>query len=83
MTFATSGSIEGMKLSVSLPDADVAFLDAYARKSGVESRSAAVHRAIALLQGSELSAAYEDAWDEWSSSDDAALWDSAVGDGLG
>jgi hypothetical protein len=30
----------------------------------------------------ELSAAYEDAWQEWEASDEAALWDAMVGDGL-
>ena len=33
-----------MKLSVSLPDKDVAFLDEYAQQQGIESRSAALQR---------------------------------------
>ncbi len=72
-----------MKVSVSIPDDDVAFLDAYARDQGMESRSAAVHKAVGLLRTSQLSAAYEDAWESWDSSDDATAWDATAADGLG
>jgi Arc/MetJ-type ribon-helix-helix transcriptional regulator len=71
-----------MKLSVSLPDDDVAFLDAYAESQGIGSRSAVVHKAVRLLKASELGGAYEDAWIEWANSDDQELWDSTVSDGL-
>ena len=71
-----------MKVSVSLPEEDVEFLDAYARSQGIESRSAVVHKAVRLLRASELGPAYEDAWTEWTEGEDAALWDSAVSDGL-
>ena len=71
-----------MKVSVSLPSEDVEFLDKYAQSQGVGSRSAAVHRAIRLLQAAELGPAYEQAWDEWAQSADAALWDATGGDGL-
>ena len=70
-----------MKLSVSLPTEDVEFLDKYARTQGYDSRSAVVHRAVRLLRSTELGEAYADAWSEWSESDEAVLWDSAVGDG--
>jgi Arc/MetJ-type ribon-helix-helix transcriptional regulator len=72
-----------MKVSVSLPEDDVAFLDEYARDQGISSRSAAVHQAVGLLRTTQLSAAYEDAWESWDDSDDAAAWDAAAGDGLG
>jgi Arc/MetJ-type ribon-helix-helix transcriptional regulator len=72
-----------MKLSVSLPDEDVEYLDAYTKSQGLESRSAAVRKAVRLLRASELGAAYEDAWTEWAGSDDAELWDAATPDGLG
>jgi Arc/MetJ-type ribon-helix-helix transcriptional regulator len=71
-----------MKLSVSLPDEDVEFLDAYARSAGVESRSAVVHKAVRLLRVSELGASYEDAWREWDDSGAATVWDVVAGDGL-
>ena len=71
-----------MKLSVSLPVEDVSYLDAYAQAQGLESRSAAVHKAVRLLRSSELGAAYEDAWTSWAVSDDADLWDGTTADGL-
>jgi Arc/MetJ-type ribon-helix-helix transcriptional regulator len=71
-----------MKLSVSLPSTDVEFLDAYAAAQGVESRSAVLHRAVRLLRASELTGAYDEAWDKWASSGDAALWDATSADGV-
>ena len=71
-----------MKLSVSIPDDDVRFLDDYAREQGLDSRSAALHRAVRLLRTAELAAAYESAWDEWAGSD-AGRWDATAADGLG
>lgn len=70
-----------MKVSVSLPDEDVAYLDAYAADRGFASRSAVLHKAVRLLRASELGAAYEDAWSDWEAGDDASLWDSTTGDG--
>lgn len=71
-----------MKLSVSLPEDDVEFLDAFAEAQGIESRSAVVHRAIHLLRTTQLGRAYAEAWDEWENSDEASVWESVVGDGL-
>jgi len=71
-----------VKLSVSLPDEDVEFLDAYAKAHAIESRSAAVHKALGLLRASELEAAYTEAFEEWGASGEAELWDVTVGDGL-
>jgi Arc/MetJ-type ribon-helix-helix transcriptional regulator len=72
-----------VKVSVSLPDDDVEYLDAYARERGLESRSAVVHKAVRLLRASELGAAYEAAWAEWQAGNDAEVWDVASSDGLG
>ena len=72
-----------MKLSVSLPDEDVEFLDRYATTQGIGSRSAVMHKAVRLLRASELGPAYEEAWTEWTDSDDRDLWDRATGDGIG
>ena len=71
-----------MKLSVSLPDEDVDFLDAYAREQGYGSRSAVVHRAVRLLRASELGAAYQGAWDEWAESSESDAWEPTAADGL-
>ena len=72
-----------MKVSVSLPDEDVEFLDRYTSTHGMASRSAVVHKAVRLLRASGLGAAYEDAWAEWNDSADAELWASTVGDSTG
>lgn len=72
-----------MKVSVSLPVEDVEFLDAYAESRGYRSRSAVLHHAVGALRASELTGAYEDAWQSRSESDDAAAWDVTAADGLG
>jgi len=72
-----------MKLSLSLPDEDVAYLDSYAASNGIASRSAVVGRAVRLLRAADLGAAYGDAWHVWASSDEAATWDAASADGVG
>ena len=72
-----------MKVSVSLPDDDVEFLDTYAEREGFASRSAVLHKAVRLLRAAELSDAYEGAFDEWVSGDDATVWEPATADGLG
>jgi hypothetical protein len=71
-----------VKLSVSLPDGDIAFLDEYARAHGISSRSGVLHEALALLRARLLDSAYAAAWDEWSADDDNAVWDQAGADGL-
>jgi Arc/MetJ-type ribon-helix-helix transcriptional regulator len=71
-----------MKLSISLPDDDVSFVDEYAQRRGPASRSSVVHRAIELLRMSELERAYAEAWDEWDRSEDSDLWDTTTGDGI-
>ena len=70
-----------MKLSVSIPDEDVAFIDRYADGHGVETRSGVVERALSLLRVSELGDEYAGAWQEWTQ-DDGALWESVAADGL-
>ena len=71
-----------MKVSVSLPDEDVEFLDTYAQAQGLPSRSAVLHKAVRLLRGAELAPAYEDAFASWEDSEDATDWDVTTGDNL-
>jgi Arc/MetJ-type ribon-helix-helix transcriptional regulator len=68
-----------MKISVSLPAEDVAFLDTYSA-SGASSRSAVLHEAITLLRQNGLKTEYEQAFDEWQRSEDAPLWDQTTAD---
>ena len=79
----TAGSIDGVKLSVSLPEEDVEYLDEYVAEKAAASRSAAIHEAIRVLRLSVLESAYESANAEWESGEDAALWGNASADGLG
>ena len=70
-----------MKLSVSVPDEDVDFIDQYADDHGVESRSGVVQRALSLLRATELGDDYAAAWAEWAASD-GELWAAVDADGL-
>ena len=65
-----------MKLSVSLPDEEFAFLDRCVEDGTYPSRSAVVLRALRLLRAADLGAMYADAFAEWDSSDEGADWDS-------
>jgi Arc/MetJ-type ribon-helix-helix transcriptional regulator len=71
-----------MKVSISLPDDDVEFLDAYAQSQGIGSRSAVVHKAVRLLRVSDLGEAYEEAFTSWDDDGEAAAWDAVAADGL-
>lgn len=71
-----------MKVSVSLPEDDIEYLDEYAHTQGLPSRSAAIHKAVRLLRASELGAAYDDAWRDWFDSGEGELWDVTTADGM-
>jgi Arc/MetJ-type ribon-helix-helix transcriptional regulator len=71
-----------MKVSISLPDDDVTFVDEYAQRNGSPSRSSVVHRAIALLREAELEQEYAAAFAEWEGSEDAEFWARTTGDGI-
>lgn len=68
---------------MSLPDDDVAYLDAYAEQEGLRSRSAALRRAVRLLRAAGLGAEYADAWREWEEEGEARIWETVAADGLG
>jgi len=74
--------VDGVKVSVSLPEDDVRYLDSYARSQGIASRSAALHKAVSLLRAAELEDSYADAWASWESSSDAGAWNAAAPDGI-
>jgi Arc/MetJ-type ribon-helix-helix transcriptional regulator len=71
-----------MKISVSLPDEDVEFLDRQARGLGMGSRSAVVQKAIRLMRAVELGPDYARAWEEWAADGEAVAWEGVVGDGI-
>ena len=68
-----------MKLNVTIPTDAVTYLDNYAFRNGLKTRSAALVTAIQLLRQLELSVAYAAAWDEWADED---LWDLTTTDGF-
>ena len=70
-----------MKLSISLPEEDVGFVDTYARSHGIESRSGVIRTALRLLRTSELAEDYASAWTEREEGDDRT-WDRPSPDGL-
>ena len=70
-----------MDLVVVISKNDVAFLDSYARRHKIDSRSSVLIRAIKLLKIDELRMAYQEAWADWTNEDEN-LWSSASGDGI-
>lgn len=71
-----------MKLSVSLPDEDVAVLDEFVRTAGLPSRSSALQHAVRMLRLPDLEQDYEAAWQEWETSEDHAAWSVTAADGI-
>ena len=73
---------EALRLSVSLPDGDVAILDEFVGTAGLASRSAALRHVVRMLRPFELEQEDEVAWTEWGGSDDHRAWEAAVADGV-
>lgn len=71
-----------MKISVSLPEEDVEFVDRYLRQHHSASRSSVIHQAITLLREAGLEKAYASAWDEWEADGEADMWDVTAPDGV-
>lgn len=72
----------GVKLSVSLPEDDVRFIDEYSARAGEASRSSVIQLAIARLRESQLQDEYAAAFAEWDEAEEAGLWDAATADGM-
>lgn len=71
-----------MKVSLSLPDEDIRFVDAEAAGGKYPSRSAAVHAAIRLLRDLPYQDSYAIAWDEWEADSEEVVWEKTAADGL-
>ena len=65
------------KLSISIPESSLEFVEKYRRKHALKSRSHVIETAIALLRERELEAAYRSAANE-----PEALYDATTSDGL-
>lgn len=71
-----------MKLSISLSESDVEFVDEFGRRAGLATRSAVLQRALATLRALDLQGEYEQAFADWDASADGPLWEATTGDGL-
>jgi Arc/MetJ-type ribon-helix-helix transcriptional regulator len=71
-----------MKISISLRDEDLEFVDAQTKAGVFPSRSAAFHAALVLLRDRQYVDSYAAAWDEWDAAAEQDVWDSAIGDGI-
>ncbi|MGO4593182.1 ribbon-helix-helix domain-containing protein [Leifsonia sp. 2TAF2] len=71
------------KLSVSLSDEDVAYLDEIASAERNGNRSAVIHDMVRLFREIRYEDAYRQAFEEWEGSEDQKLWNTTVADGLG
>lgn len=71
-----------VKVSVSLPEEAVAFLDEQSRSGVYPNRSAAVVAAVTMLRCVSMTDSYAAAWDEWEQSGEDALWENVAADGL-
>ena len=80
------GSISGVrtqKISVSVSDEDVRFVEGELRAGRFPSRSAAVAAGLRLLRESALVDSYAEAFAQWHASGEAEAWETVAGDGLG
>jgi Arc/MetJ-type ribon-helix-helix transcriptional regulator len=70
------------KFSVSVPSDLARFVEEYRATHNLDSRSEVIAKALERLREEELALEYRAAGEEWAQSEDAALWDRVVGDGL-
>jgi Arc/MetJ-type ribon-helix-helix transcriptional regulator len=71
-----------VKLSVSVDQGFVPFIERYQQDHTIRTKSEVVERALDLLRKAELEQAYKEAAQEWLENSDAALWENTVADGL-
>ena len=71
-----------MKLSVSLPEEDVRFLDTYSHSASLASRSAAIQAAVQQLRELLLADEYEQMFLDPDYLREASVWDVTSADGL-
>jgi hypothetical protein len=71
-----------IKLSVSVDQNFLPFIERYQQDHTVRTKSEVIERALNLLRKAELEAAYCEAGREWRENPDAALWENVVADGL-
>jgi Arc/MetJ-type ribon-helix-helix transcriptional regulator len=70
------------KVSVSLDERDVEFLDYQTAQGRFPSRSAGVSAGVRLLRDLDLADSYAEAFAQWADAESGRLWDSTTGDGV-
>jgi Arc/MetJ-type ribon-helix-helix transcriptional regulator len=73
---------QAAKIRISLSADLVYYLDDCVREYQLESRSEVIATALRAMRARELETAYAAASQEWDGSEDAKLWDNALGDGF-
>lgn len=68
------------KLSVSIDQQLLAFLEGYQKKYNIKAKSEVVSEALRLLRERELDSQYAAAMEEWQQ--ESELWEVVTGDGL-
>lgn len=71
-----------MKVSVSIPDDDLAYVQTQVASGRYPTRSAVMHAAIRSLRTRDLEAQYAEAARDWRESGEEAVWDVTNADGL-
>lgn len=71
-----------MKVSVSLDQRDVEYLDSLTASGQYPSRSAALAAAVQRLRFGDLVSQYREADSEWGDSEESLLWSNTDADGL-
>jgi putative addiction module CopG family antidote len=71
-----------VKVSVSIPEEDLAYVESQIAAGRFPSRSAVMHAAIKSLRTRDLEAQYAAAAKEWVESGEDVVWDAAIADGL-
>lgn len=69
------------KVSVSLSDDDLTYIDGRARSQG-GSRSAVIHDLVRISRELEATSDYVAAFREWEESGEAELWEGTASDGI-
>lgn len=72
----------GVKISVSIPEDELALLDELIAREELPNRSAGVRRAIEEFRRARLAAEYKECFSQPSFEDEAKLWEDTLADGL-
>ena len=71
-----------IQISARIEETLAGFLEQYQKNHDVKTRSEVLERAIEALRERTLSEEYAQAMTEWVGSEDEALWEQTVGDGI-